>query len=208
MINYLAGAPYPDNRIPQRQLSPISLSALKLIPLGNLSPSLFSSTQMLTNDYDQGGFRFHHYFSDSDQIYARYVTSSQHVLDPLPINGSSVPGFPAADNFRTHSATASWVHCFSPAAVQTARVAFFRNAASIEAAQNHTPASSLGFTYQPTLPEVTGTPYLIVSGFSNIGNPITGRRTQFRTIINPSIRWQSRMIGTISSSAATSTGSR
>jgi len=174
LINYLAGAPYPNNTIPRRQLSPISVAALNLIPLGNLSPSLFSTTQMLTNDYDQGGFRFDHYFSDSDQIYARYATSSQHVLDPLPINGSSVPGFPTADNFRTHSATVSWVHSFSPALVQTARVAFFRNAASIEAAQNHTPASSLGFTYQPTLPEVTGSPYLIISGFGNIGNPITG----------------------------------
>lgn len=174
LINYLAGAPYPNNTIPQKQISPISLATLNLIPLGNLSPSLFSSTQMLTNDYDQGGFRFDHYFSDSDQIFARYATSSQHVLDPLPINGSSVPGFPTADNFRTHSATVSWVHSFSPTVVQTARVAFFRNAASVEAAQNHTPASSLGFTYQPTLPEVTGTPYLIISGYTNVGNPITG----------------------------------
>lgn len=174
LINYLAGAPYPNNTIPAKQFNPISLAALKLIPLGNLSTSLFSSTQMLTNDYDQGGFRLDHYFSDSDQIFARYATSSQHVLDPLPINGSSVPGFPTADDFRTHSATVSWVHSFSPTVLQTARVAFFRNQASLEAAQNHTPASSLGFTYQPTLPQATGAPYLIVSGYSNLGNPITG----------------------------------
>jgi hypothetical protein len=85
-----------------------------------------------------------------------------------------VPGFPTANDFRTHSIAASWVHLFSPRTVQTARVAFFRNEASINAAQNHTPASTLGFTYAPTLPSVTGIPYLIVSGYSNVGNPITG----------------------------------
>lgn len=179
LINEFTGDRFRDqngnlDRIPAFLFSPVALAAEELIPLGNLSPNLYSSTQMLTNNYDQGGFRLDHYFSNSDQIFARYSSSGQHVLDPLPINGSSVPGFPTADNFRTHSATVSWVHLFSPTVVQTARVAFFRNYASVEAAQNHTPASSLGFAYAPTLPEVTGSPYLIISGYGNVGNPITG----------------------------------
>ena len=185
LINEFTGERFVDehgnlDRIPSFLLSPIALEAEKLIPLGNLSPSLYSSTQMLTNDYDQGGIRLDHYFRNQDQLFFRYATSSQHVLDPLPINGSSVPGFPTSDNIRTHSATASWVHLFSPRTVQTARVAFFRNAASVEAAQNHTPASSLGFTYEPTLPSVAGIPYLIISGYANLGNPITGPQNTYQ----------------------------
>jgi hypothetical protein len=179
LINGFTGQRVQDqngnlDRIPTFLLNPISLQALNLIPLGNLSPSLYSSTQIFTNNYDQGGFRFDHYFENQDQTFVRYATSGQHVLDRLPINGSNVPGFPTANDFRTHSATASWVHLFSPNTVQTARVAFFRNDASLNAAQNHTPASSLGFNYAPTLPSVTGLPFLIVSGYSNVGNPITG----------------------------------
>ena len=185
LINEFTGRRFVDengnlDRIPTFLLNPISLNAEKLIPLGNLSPSLFSSTQLMTNNYHQGGFRFDHYFSNADQLFLRYATSSQHVLDPLPINGSSVPGFPTADDIRTHSATLSWVHLFSSRTVQTARVAFFRNAALVEAAQNHTPASDLGFTYQPTLAAVTGSPYMIISGYSNVGNPITGPQNTYQ----------------------------
>ncbi|MDQ2841021.1 MAG: hypothetical protein M3Y72_08285 [Acidobacteriota bacterium] len=185
LINEFTGQRFVDehgnlDRIPTSRLNPVALAVEKLILLGNLSPSLFSSTQNLTNNYDQGGFHLDHYFSNSDQVFLRYATSSQQVLDPIPINGSSVPGFPTADDIRTHSATASWVHLFSSRAVQTARIAFFRNAALVEAAQNHTPASDLGFTYQPTLPAVTGSPYLIISGYSNIGNPITGPQNTFQ----------------------------
>jgi hypothetical protein len=108
-------------------LSPIALKAEALIPLPNIGPSLFSSTQLLTNNYDQGGFRLDHYFGNSDQLFACYATSSQHELDPLPINGSGVPGFPVANNITTNSATVSYVHLYSPELVQTARIAFFRN---------------------------------------------------------------------------------
>ncbi len=179
LINEFTGQRFQDengqlDRIPSFLLNPIALQAQKLIPLGNLSPSLFSSTQILTNNYDQGGFRLDHYFSNADQVFLRYATSSQQGVDPLPINGSGVPGFPTAGDIRTHSATLSWVHLFSSQTVQTGRVAFFRNAALIDAAQNHAPASNLGFNYQPTLGSVQGSPYLEISGYSNVGNPITG----------------------------------
>ncbi|MDQ2773850.1 MAG: carboxypeptidase regulatory-like domain-containing protein [Acidobacteriota bacterium] len=168
------------DQIPPFLISPIALNAEKLFPLGNLSPSLFSSTQIQTQNYDQGGFRVDHYFGNSDQIFARYATSSLHMLDPLPINGSGVPGFPVTDDITTNSATISAVHLFSPRSVQTARIAFFRNVFLYGAAQNHTPASSLGFTYQPTLSTELGSPYLIVSGYTDVGNPITGPQNTYQ----------------------------
>lgn len=184
LINEFTGQPFSYNgvlgRIPPSLLSPIALKAEALIPLPNIGPELYSSTQILTNNYDQGGFRLDHYFSNSDQIFARYATSSQHELDPLPINGSGVPGFPVANDITTNSATISQVHIFSPQLVQTARVAFFRNVFLEGAATNHSAASALGFTYQPTLPSEIGDPYLILSGYTDVGDPITGPQNTYQ----------------------------
>lgn len=184
LINEFTGQPFSSNgvmgQIPVSMLSPISLKAESLIPLPNIGPSLFSSTQMLTNNYDQGGFRLDHYFGNSDQIFARYAVSSQHELDPLPINGSGVPGFPVTNDVTTNSATISYVHLFSPQLVETARVAFFRNVFLEGAATNHSSASELGFTYQPTLPSELGDPYLILSGYTDVGNPITGPQNTYQ----------------------------
>ncbi|MGA8030266.1 MAG: carboxypeptidase regulatory-like domain-containing protein [Bryobacteraceae bacterium] len=184
LINEFTGQPFSYNgvvgQIPPYMLNPISLKAESLIPLPNIGPSLFSSTQLLTNNYDQGGFRLDHYFSNSDQMFARYAVSSLHELDPLPINGSGVPGFPVTNDVTTNSATVSYVHLFSPELVQTARVAFFRNVFLEGAATNHSPASNLGFSYPPTLPSEVGDPYLILSGYTDVGNPITGPQNTYQ----------------------------
>jgi hypothetical protein len=184
LINEFTGQPFSYNgvfgQIPPFLLNPNSSKAESLIPLPNIGPSLYSSTQLLTNNYDQGGFRLDHYFSNSDQVFARYSASSQHQLDPLPINGSGVPGFPVANDIQTNSATISAVHLFSARVVQTARVAFFRNVFLQSQATNHSPASGLGFTYQPTLPSALGDPYLILSGYTDIGNPITGPQNTYQ----------------------------
>ncbi len=184
LINEFSGQPFSYNgvsgQIPPFLLSPIALKAESLIPLPNIGPSLYSSTQLLTNNYDQGGFRLDHYFSNSDQFFVRYATSSEHELDPLPIAGSGVPGFPVTDAISTNSVTMSQVHLFSPALVETARVAFFRNVFLEGAATNHSPASDLGFTYQPTLASELGDPYLIISGYTDIGNPITGPQNTYQ----------------------------
>ncbi|MBV8829761.1 MAG: TonB-dependent receptor [Acidobacteriaceae bacterium] len=185
LINELTGQPFSYNgvsgQIPPNLLNPISLKAESLIPLPNNGPSLFSSTQLLTNNYDQGGVRLDHYFTTNDQIFARYAVSSLHQLDPLPINGSGVPGFPVTNDVTTNSATISYVHLYSPQLVQTARSAFFRNVFLRGAASNHTPASSLGFTYEPTLSSALGIPYLILSGYTDVGNPITGPQNTYQT---------------------------
>lgn len=184
LINEFTGQPFSyagvSGQIPPSMLSPIALKAESLIPLPNIGPFLYSSTQVLTDNYDQGGFRLDHYFANGDQLFARYATSSQYELDPLPINGSGVPGFPVADNVTTNSFTMSHVHLFSPELVETARVAFFRNVFLENAATNHSPASSLGFTYPPTLPSEVGDPYLIISGYTDVGNPITGPQNTFQ----------------------------
>ncbi len=180
-INEFTGQPFPGNQIPQSMLSPVGLAAGNLYPLPNAGGNLFTTTQMETNNYTQGGFRYDHYFGNNDQLFARYAGSGANTLDPLPINGSNVPGFPVTDAINTNSFTVSHVHLISPNTVQSVRVAFFRNVFIYEDAQNHTPGSSVGFTYPPTLGTNAGMPFLIVSGYGDVGNPITGPQNTYQT---------------------------
>ncbi|MBV8571603.1 MAG: TonB-dependent receptor [Acidobacteriaceae bacterium] len=59
-------------------------------------------------------------------------------------------------------------------------MAFFRNVFLQGAAANHSDPSNLGFTYQPTLASEIGYPYLIISGYTDIGNPITGPQNTYQ----------------------------
>jgi hypothetical protein len=180
LINEFTGQPFPGNQIPASMLSPIGLAAAQLFPLPNGPQNVYQTTQMESDNYNQGGFRYDHYFGNNDQLFARYAASAANTLDPLPINGSNVPGFPVTDAITTNSFTVSDVHIISPQTVQTVRLAFFRNAFIYEDAQNHTPGSSLGFTYPPTLGTNAGIPFLIVSGYADVGNPITGPQNTYQ----------------------------
>ena len=180
LINEFTGQPFPGNQIAPYMQSPIALLAEKLYPLPNIGTNVFESTQLGSNNYNQGGLRFDHYFGPSDQFFARYSTSSLSEFDPLPIAGAGVPGFPVTDAIVTNSITGSWVHLISPQTVQTVRASAFRNVFLAGQAVNHAPASDLGFQYQPTLALNQGVPYLIVSGYASLGNPITGPQNTYQ----------------------------
>ena len=180
LINEFTGQPFPGNQIQSFMQNPIAVQAEKLYPLPNIGTNVFESTQLGSTNYDQGGFRLDHYFGAKDQLFARYSTSSVHQFDPLPIAGAGVPGFPVTNDISTNSFTTSWVHLITPQTVQTVRASFLRNVFLAGQAVNHTPGSSLGFQYQPTLGLNQGMPFLIVSGYASLGNPITGPQNTYQ----------------------------
>jgi Carboxypeptidase regulatory-like domain/TonB dependent receptor len=180
LINYFTGQPFPGNQIPAAFLNPVSLNAESLLPLPNAGTQLFETTQITTNNYNQGGARLDHYFNSGDQLFLRFASSHLDELDPLPVAGAGVPGFPVTDAITTNSVVLSDVHSYSPTIVQTVRASFFRNVFISGAATNHTPGSSLGFTYTPTLDANEGIPYLIISGYASVGNPITGPQDTYQ----------------------------
>jgi hypothetical protein len=180
LINEFTGQPFPGNLIPAYMQNPVAVAAANLYPLPNAGGNVFETTQLGSTNYHQGGFRLDHYVSDRDQLFLRFSSSSLNQLDPLPIAGAEVPGFPVTDDIVTNSATTSWVHMISPQTVQTVRASFFRNVFLNGQADNHTPGSSLGFQYDPTLPLNDGVPYLIVSGYASLGNPITGPQNTYQ----------------------------
>lgn len=180
LINEFTGSPVPGGKLPASMLSPVALKNLQSYPLGNVSPSLYVSTQMLTNNYDQGGVRLDHYFGNGDQLFARYATSSNNSIDPLPIDGAAVPGFPVSNEGRTHSLVVTDTHHYSPRTIQSVQAGFFRNAFLFDERLNHTDPATLGFDYKPTLGIAAGPPYLIVSGYGSAGDPITGPRNTYQ----------------------------
>lgn len=176
LINYLTGEPFPDNRIPPALISPISLKVLSYYPPGNLSPSLFSSTPILTNDSDQGGVKLDHKISDKNQLSGRYSYATGFNINPLSIKGADVPGFPVGDDLTTQSVALSETHLFSATTINSLRAGFFRHRFLFDQRLNRTAPRELGFNYDTSLAVAQGPPFLIVSGYASVGDPITGPR--------------------------------
>src|SRR5450432_390625 len=54
LINFAAGGvPFPGNQIPAPAINPVAPNVLAMYPLGNVSPSIFRSTVVGTNFFDQ-----------------------------------------------------------------------------------------------------------------------------------------------------------
>jgi hypothetical protein len=156
--------------------NPVSLRVLEFYPLGNVSPSLFRTTEVMRNDVDQGGARIDAIAREQDHFALRYATASGSNFNPLSIRGADVPGFPTGDDIRSHAATVSHTHMLGPRAVLNTRAAFSRYRFLFDKRFNHTTPRSLGFQYDNTFEPALGPPYFIVNGYGSVGNPITGPR--------------------------------
>ncbi|HVX67460.1 MAG TPA: carboxypeptidase regulatory-like domain-containing protein [Bryobacteraceae bacterium] len=176
LINYFTGQPFPGNRIPESMMNPVAKSLLKYYPEGNLSPSLYSSTEIMTNRSDQGGGKLDHVFSERDQASLRYAYNTGSNVNPLSIKGADVPGFPVGDDLATHSVNLSETHSFGATMVNSLRAAYFRHSFLFDKRLNRTSPRELGFNYDTTLDAAQGPPFFIVNGYASIGDPITGPR--------------------------------
>jgi outer membrane receptor protein involved in Fe transport len=176
LINFLSGEPFPDNRIPEAMLNPISLTVQEYYPLGNLGPSLFSSTQIMTNDYDQGGAKVDWAAGSQDTLSFRFAQHAASNINPLSIKGAGVPGFPVGDEIDTTLLSFSETHQFSPYMLNSFRAAFFRNDFLFDQRFNRTPPRELGFQYDTTYDLAEGPPFFNINGYAPVGDPITGPR--------------------------------
>ena len=172
LINYLTGQPV-TTPVP---INPISRNVLQYYPLGNLTPSLYVTTEIMTNDSDQAGVRLDHILGSRDSLSGRYSYGTGSNVNPLSIKGADVPGFPVGDDLTTQSATFSENHSFSARTINTFRASYFRHAFLFDQRFNHTAPRDLGFGYDTTLPVAQGPPFFIVNGYASVGDPITGPR--------------------------------
>jgi hypothetical protein len=176
LINYLTGQLFPGNKLPAEAIDPLAATLVSFYPHANAGPNLFVTTQTLVSNTDQGGFRYDHHFGARDQLFAHYARSVSSNIDPLSIAGADVPGFPVGEDIGTHNFTLAWSHAFSPSTLNSARSAIFRNVFETDKPLNHTSPAQLGFGYDSTLAAAQGPPFLIVSGYASVGDPITGPR--------------------------------
>jgi hypothetical protein len=177
LINFFSGQPIPNNQLPF--INSISENLLSFYPLANSSGNTFVSTQTKSTDNDQFGVRLDHYLTPLDVLNFRYIFSQGNILDPLSTSGANVPGFPVGEEHRAQNFVATETHTFSPSVVGLARLSFLRNRFLFDEHINHTTPVSLGFQYQPSLDVAIGPPFIQVSGFASIGDPITGPRNTY-----------------------------
>jgi hypothetical protein len=176
LINYFIGQPFPGNRIPAGAVSALSQRIMDFYPRANAGPNLFTSTEKLTSQADQGGARFDHLFSERDQLAVHFTRAVNSNVDPLSIAGANVPGFPVAGDLTTTRASVSETHLMGNSTVNEFRASFFRNVFFTDSPLNRTSPRDLGFNYDSTLAAAQGPPFFIVSGYASVGNPITGPR--------------------------------
>jgi len=190
LVNFMTGQcdPVPGNQVP---INPISAKILEFYPEPNQGLTGFITTQSLRVSNDQFGGRIDQYLSTKDTLNFRYMFSGGPTTDPLSTSGANVPGFPVGEEDRAQNFVFQETHVFSPSVVSGARFSFLRNKFLFDQHLNHQPPSSLGFLYEPTLPEAAGPPFIQVAGLASVGDPITGPRNTFQNTydISGSLSW-------------------
>jgi Carboxypeptidase regulatory-like domain/TonB dependent receptor len=172
------GVPFPGGTIPAAMLDPVSRGVMeRYIPLGNANPSVYTSTVVTRNDWDQGGGRIDHRFRNADQLAFRYSYSNGTDVNPISIRGSDLPGFPVQDDLATHAITLSETHLFSAAAVNSFRTSYFRHKFFFDQRLNKTSPRELGFNYDSASQAGQGVPFFNINGYSPVGGSIVGPRT-------------------------------
>jgi hypothetical protein len=184
--------PVPFNKLPG--IDPFAASLLPLFPLPNdptLGPNGFISTQTLSQNNDQFGVRVDHYLTSRDVLNFRYMFSQGNTVDPLSTAGADVPGWPVGENQRAQNFVAQETRTFSPSVVGVLRASFLRNKFLFNEAVNHETPASLGFDYTPSLEAAIGPPFMQVSGYASVGDPITGPRDTYEDAIDlsGSVTW-------------------
>ncbi len=71
------------------------------------------------------------------------------------------------------------------------RISFLRRKFLDVQGLNHTDSPTAGFDFPTTLPAQSGLPYIDISGYGNIGDPLTGPRDTWQTIyaVTDSLTW-------------------
>ncbi len=195
LLNIAAGGvPFPDNKIPQAAINPVSRNVIAMYPVANVSPSVYRDTLIARNTLDQVGARLDFNLSPRSQLFARYSYSGGDNINPISTRGTDVPGFPTRDDIDTHSLVLSHTQILSPTLTNSLRGGHLRHKFLFDQRLNRTPPSALGFNLQSSNEPGQGPPFFNITGYTPIGGAITGPRfsTQDAVEIQDSLTWASR----------------
>jgi hypothetical protein len=181
LIDRRTGQAFLGNVIPQESMSPLALNLLKYYPAASESASFASVTRLLHQNNNQAGARLDWRPSTSDTVVLRYALARTDEENPFSILGSDIPDFPVGNDINIHVVGLSQTHIFGHGAVNTAHAGFFREHFLMESRLSGLTPRSVGFAYDPTLASAAGMPFILVSGYSSIGDPAIGPRDTTQT---------------------------
>jgi hypothetical protein len=176
-INPATHQRYPGDIIPASSFSAISENILNWYPVPDTaSGSVATTTQVGSNDTNQGGAKLDWTITPNDLLTVRYAGAGQYNVNPFSILGSDTPGFPVGDSLNTQLASIAESHTFSPRTIATFRISFFRHYFLLEERLSGLSPASWGFGYNTSLATANGAPAVVIAGYSNLGDPVIGPR--------------------------------
>jgi len=140
----LANAPYPGNRIPAAQLSPISRTILEKIPSPVSGNSIFTAAPNNSND-DQFLARGAHAFSDRNRVSGRYYRSWASASASL--NPANYLERNSGGQWINESVSLTDTHSFTPTLINQALFSFSRTDGFFVPPQPDKSLASLGLNY-------------------------------------------------------------
>lgn len=169
--------PFPGNVIPASRLDPNSVKLLQLFPGPTQSGiyNNFNVNRSSSNDVNAVDGRVDEYFSEHDQLFARYSWSHNPQFIPGPFTGyADGGGFNDGDQiFNTMGSALSYTHSFSPTLINEARVGFNREHTSrVQPYGDDTSNIPAQFGIEGILQTAGngGLPYLGIGGLSQLGS--------------------------------------
>ncbi len=169
--------PFPGNTIPASRLDPNAVKLLALFPAptqGGIYNN-FNVNRGSSNDVNAVDGRVDQYFTEHDQMFARYSWSHNPQFIPGPFTGyADGGGFgDGTQNFNTMGAAVSYTHSFSPTLINEMRAGFNREYTSrVQPYGNSATNIPAQFGIQGVLqtPGNGGLPYLGIGGLSQLGS--------------------------------------
>jgi hypothetical protein len=169
--------PFAGNIIPASRQDPNAVKLLALFPAPTQAGlyNNYNVNRGSSNSVNAVDGRLDQYFSEHDQVFARYSWSHNPQFIPGPFTGfADGGGFNDGDQiFNTMGAALSYTHSFGPTLVNEARIGFNREHTSrVQPYGNDTSNIPAKFGIQGVLqvPGNGGLPYLGIGGLSQLGS--------------------------------------
>ncbi|HLQ77625.1 MAG TPA: TonB-dependent receptor, partial [Terriglobia bacterium] len=182
IIDPTTGNPFPNDQIPPDRIVPFAKAYITKIPNATSSGlgrnfAGFGNREVEMNQFTT---RIDHSFSNSNQLFGRFIFSNVTDTEPFPAtvdpsgNPLSPPGFGQTTFQRNRNLAIGYTHIFSPSFLNE-----FRFGYSYLDVGQHSQNSSVDFVtqfgFQGTNPSPLGAGYpsIVIPGFSNLGDPTT-----------------------------------
>lgn len=176
LLDVESGQPFPGGILPESRIHPLGKRYVAFYPEPNVTPTFSSRVVMLKNTTHQWGAKGDWMLTGKDTVTLRYSRSSSDNVVPISILGADIPGFPVGDYPTSHLAAVSHVRTVSPQVVHNFRASFFRHDFLMEKRLSGLSPRGLGFGYDTSLEAAKGAPFLLVHGYSSVGDPAIGPR--------------------------------